>query len=92
MSIITYPLDGVTYSAEDVATYLCTRTSGVYAKDSNFAVSITGTRQITIAPGLAWINYDDFKGVSVCSRGGHGADRARRRQHPQPGGSCGAAV
>ena len=68
MSIITYPLDGVTYSAEDVATYLCTRTSGVYAKDSNFAVSITGTRQITIAPGLAWINYNDFKGVSVCSR------------------------
>ena len=68
MSIITYPLDGVTYSAEDVATYLCTRTSGVYAKDSNFAVNITGTRQITIAPGLAWINYDDFKGVSVCSR------------------------
>ena len=68
MSIITYPLDGVTYSAEDVATYLCTRTSGVYAKDSNFAASITGTRQITIAPGLAWMNYDDFKGVSVCSR------------------------
>ena len=68
MSIITYPLDGVTYSAEDVATHLCTRTSGVYAKDSNFAASITGTRQITIAPGLAWMNYDDFKGVSVCSR------------------------
>lgn len=68
MSIITYPLDGVTYSAEDVATYLCTRTSGVYAKNSNFAASITGTRQVTITPGLAWMNYDDFKGVSVCSR------------------------
>ena len=68
MSIITYPLNGVTYDAEDVSTYLCTRTSGVYAKETNFAVSITGTRQITIAPGLAWINYDDFKGVSVCSR------------------------
>ncbi len=68
MSIITYPLDGVTYSAEDVAVYLCTRTSGVYSKESNFSVSITGTRQITVAPGLAWINYDDFKGVSVCSR------------------------
>lgn len=68
MSIITYPLDGVTYSAEDVATYLCTRTSGVYAKNRNFAASITGTRQVTIAPGLAWMNYDDFKGVSVCSR------------------------
>ena len=68
MSIITYPLNGVTYDAEDVSTYLCTRTSGVYAKDSNYAASITGTRQVTIAPGLAWINYDDFKGVSACSR------------------------
>ena len=68
MSIITYPLNGVVYSAEDVATYLCTRTSGVYSKETNFAVSITGTRQITVTPGLAWINYDDFKGVSVCSR------------------------
>ncbi len=68
MSIITYPLNGVTYDAEDVSTYLCTRTSGVYAKETNFAVSLTGTRQITITPGLAWINYDDFKGVSVCSR------------------------
>ena len=68
MSIITYPLNGVVYSAEDVATDLCTRTSGVYSKETNFAVSNTGTRQITVAPGLAWINYDDFKGVSVCSR------------------------
>ena len=68
MSIITYPLNGVVYSAEDVGIYLCTRTSGVYSKESNFAVSITGTRQITIAPGLAWINFDDFKGVAVCSR------------------------
>ena len=68
MSIITYPLNGVTYDAEDVSTYLCTRTSGVYAKDSNYAVSVTGPRQITVAPGLAWINYDDFKGVAACSR------------------------
>ena len=68
MSIITYPLNGVTYDAEDVSTYLCTRTSGVYAKNTNYAVSVTGPRQITVAPGLAWINYDDFKGVSACSR------------------------
>ena len=67
MSIITYPLNGVTYDAEDVSTYLCTRTSGVYSKDTNYAVSVTGARQITVAPGLAWVNYDDFKGVSVCS-------------------------
>ena len=56
------------YDAEDVSTYLCTRTSGVYSKDTNYAVSVTGPRQITVAPGLAWINYDDFKGVSACSR------------------------
>lgn len=68
MSIITYPLNGVTYDAEDVSTYLCTRTSGVYSKDTNYAVSVTGPRQITVAPGLAWVNYDDFKGVSACSR------------------------
>lgn len=68
MSLITYPLNGVTYDAEDVGTYLCTRTSGIYAKDTNFAISITGTREITVSPGLAWINYDDFKGVSVCNR------------------------
>ena len=68
MNIITYPLNGITYDAEDVGTYLCTRTSGVYAKDTNYAVSITGARELTVAPGLAWINYEDFKGVSVCSR------------------------
>ena len=68
MSIITYPLNGVTYDAEDVSTYLCTRTSGVYSKETNYAVTITGARQLTVAPGLAWINYDDFAGVSVCSR------------------------
>ena len=68
MSIITYPLDGVTYDAEAVSTYQCPRTSGVYAKDTNYAVSVTGPRQIAVAPGLAWINYDDFKGVSACSR------------------------
>ena len=68
MSIITYPLNGVTYDAEDVSTDLCTRTCGVYCKDTNYAVSVTGARQITVAPGLAWVNYDDFKGVSACSR------------------------
>lgn len=68
MSILTYPLNGVTYNAEDAATYLCTRTSGVYSRDTNFAVRVTGARQVTVSPGLAWMNYDDFKGVSLCSR------------------------
>ena len=68
MKLITYPLNGITYDAEDVATYLCTRTSGVYSSESNFAVTVTGTREVTVSPGLAWVNYDDFKGCSVCAR------------------------
>ena len=52
MKLVTYPLDGVTYSAEDVAAYLCTRTSGVYSRDSNFAVTVSGPREITVSPGL----------------------------------------
>ena len=68
MDLISYPLNGITYDAEDVGTYLCTRTSGVYSRDSNFLVTVTGPRQITVSPGLAWINYDDFKGISVCAK------------------------
>lgn len=66
--MITYPLNGITYDADDVASYMCTRTSGVYSKDSNFVVTVSGTREVTVSAGLAWINYDDFKGVSVCSK------------------------
>lgn len=68
MKLISYPLNGITYDAQDVGTYLCTRTSGVYSRETNFAVSVTGAREITVSPGLAWINYDDFKGISVCAR------------------------
>lgn len=68
MDLISYPLNGITYDAADVGTYLCTRTSGVYSRDSNFAVTVTGPREISVSPGLAWINYDDFAGISVCAR------------------------
>lgn len=67
MSITTYPLDGITYSASDAETYFCTRTSGVYSSEDDFAVNITGDRQITIGPGHAWIKNADYKGKSVCN-------------------------
>lgn len=67
MPIITYPLNGVTYDASDAETYLCTRTSGVFSSDDHFAISITGTRQVTISAGLAWINNGEFRGKSVLS-------------------------
>lgn len=67
MAIITYPLNNIQYEAGDAETYLCTRTSGVFASDEHFKLSIKGNRLIDIAPGLAWIKNDDFKGKSVIS-------------------------
>ena len=66
MAIITYPLNDVDYTAEDAETYLCTRTSGVYAAES-FPATVTEARKITIGTGMAWINNGTFKGKSVVS-------------------------
>lgn len=66
MAIITYPLNGIEYGASDVETYLCTRTSGVYAQDGMFAATAIGGRQVQIAPGLAWIKNATYKGKSIC--------------------------
>lgn len=67
MAIITYPLNGIDYDAENAETYLCTRTSGVYSADENFQASVTGDRQVIISKGLAWIQNADFAGKSVCN-------------------------
>lgn len=66
MAIITYPLNGIEYGAADVETYLCTRTSGVYAQDGMFAATAIGGRRVQIAPGLAWIKNATYKGKSIC--------------------------
>lgn len=65
MAIITYPLNGVTYDASDAETYFSTRKSGVYSSDEHFGVTISGNHQLTVAPGLAWVQNDDFKGKSI---------------------------
>lgn len=65
MAIITYPLNGIDYDAENAETYLCTRTSGVYSADGNFQASVTGDRQVTISTGLAWIRNTAAAGKSV---------------------------
>lgn len=66
MSIVTYPLNGITYDADDVQTYLCTRTSGVYSSEDCFDISITDDMEVTIGPGIAWIKNADFAGKSIC--------------------------
>lgn len=67
MAIITYPLDGIDYSAADAETYLCTRVSGVFSADGQFQARVYGNRQVEISSGLAWIQNTTFKGKSVCN-------------------------
>ena len=65
MAIITYPLNGIEYNAANVEIYLCTRTSGVFSAENHYSASITGDREITISPGLAWIRNGQYTGKSV---------------------------
>ena len=67
MAIVTYPLNGITYNAEDAETYLSTRISGIYAADDCFDLSITADRTVTIGPGLAWVRNTRFAGKSICN-------------------------
>ena len=68
MAIVKYPLNGITYNAEDAETYLSTRISGIYAADDCFDLSITADRTVTIGPGLAWVRNTRFAGKSICNR------------------------
>lgn len=62
MAFITYPLNNIDYMAEDAELFHCTRTSGVYAKDS-FSATVSGTdNNITIGKGIAWIKNGEFSG------------------------------
>ena len=62
MSLTTYPLNNIDYTAEDAELFHCTRTSGIWANDS-FSLSLTGAdNNITIGKGLAWIKNDEFAG------------------------------
>lgn len=67
MPIITYPLNGVTYDASDAETYLSTRKSGVYSAEDHFGITMSGSMEVTISPGLAWINNAEFRGKSIVS-------------------------
>lgn len=63
--IITYPLNGIEYDAQDAETYLCSRESGVFSSEDHFKATISNARQINISPGLAWIKNAQFAGKSI---------------------------
>lgn len=63
MTLTTYPLDNITYTADDAALFHATRTSGVYAQDS-FTYSVTGAdNKVTLGPGISWMRVSRFKGL-----------------------------
>lgn len=61
MALITYPLNDITYSAEDAELWLCTRNSGVWTNNS-FQITNLGNNQIQIGTGIAWIRNQEFAG------------------------------
>ena len=68
--IITYPLGGITYDAEDAAAYFAGRTSGVYSTDIDFAVAAAadGSTDLTVSAGQAWMHVSRWAGLSVTMR------------------------
>ena len=60
--IITYPLGGITYDAEDAAAYFAGRTSGVYSTDTD------GSTDLTVSAGQAWMHVSRWVGLSVTMR------------------------
>lgn len=69
MAIVVYPLNNIDFSAEDVAIYNSTRTSGIFAGD-DFAISLNGSdNTISIDVGLAWMHLSRFNGVAVALKG-----------------------
>lgn len=68
MSMVTYPLNNIEYTAEDAELFHSTRTSGVYATDS-FDYSVTSAdNSIVIGTGIAWIKNRQFSGKVVAQK------------------------
>ena len=64
--IVTYPLNGITYTAEEAAGYHSARTSGVYCLDEDFKVSLSsGGKSVRISSGRAWVHPSRFTGYSI---------------------------
>ena len=63
--IITYPLQGITYDADDAAGYFATRQSGVYSAEEDFAVTPADGLGVTVSAGHAWVHPSRWLGHSI---------------------------
>lgn len=57
----SFPLEHTEYSAKDAQLWFATRTSGVYT-NGHFSVSASGSMDVTLGKGIAWLNYAEFAG------------------------------
>lgn len=63
MSIFAYPLDGdQNYTASQCGAFFAGRSSGVFSAEDNLRVSVSGARQLSVSPGIAWITTDTYWG------------------------------
>lgn len=65
MAIIAYPLNNIEYTAEDAMLANLPISSGVYAAENNFDVSLNSGMSLSLGTGLAFIRYTTEKGFTV---------------------------
>lgn len=65
MAIIAYPLNNIEYTAEDAMLSNLPISSGVYAAEDNFDISLNGGMSLSLGTGLAFIRYTTEKGFTV---------------------------
>lgn len=66
MSIVAYPLNNITYTADDAMLLNLPITSGVYGQTGNFNLTASGMA-MTIGTGLAFMRIATAKGFTVYS-------------------------
>lgn len=64
MAITAYPLNNIEYSAEDAMLMSLPISSGVFADDDHFAISVSGGFSATISAGLGFIRYATARGFT----------------------------
>ena len=65
MAIIAYPLNKITYNAEDAQTYFSFRQNGVESASEDYVPTAGAGMKVNISSGLAWMRPKKFTGFSV---------------------------
>lgn len=68
MSLVTYPLNGIEYTAEDAELYNAVRTSGVFHSDDFVASAAGQGNLVAVSPGIGWIKNTKFSGKVIALR------------------------